>query len=125
LKGFWEKRRILKSINALDLVPVIIVKFEKNNENKIKLLVPRFSINFFYQIFKGKHLSPDYKVSLDETGSCVWLLIDGNRTISEISVEIINNYKSGNFSLENIDERIIAFISKMYQEEYITFRQLL
>lgn len=125
MKGFWEKRKILKSINALDLIPVILVKFETDNENKVKLLIPRFSINFFYQIFKGKHLSPEYKVSLDETGSRVWLLINGNRTIGEISVEIINNYKSGNFFLEKIEERITAFISKMYQEEYITFRQLL
>jgi hypothetical protein len=123
--SFFNRRKILKSTNTLDLVPVKLVSHETIDNEKIKLLIPRFSQKWLQLLFTGKKKSKEFRISLDETGSMVWLCIDGETSVGAIANQIKQNLLIHNISDHNIDERISIFISRLYQEEYITFKQLL
>lgn len=118
---FLKEKKKLKSVNSLDLIPVSLVKYEMVENGKIKLIVPRFKNKILLNIFTGKRISAYFKVSLDETGSKIWLLIDGEKSVDEISKKLD---LSGN-EKENRDEQLTAFITKLYREGFITFHQLL
>ena len=122
--SYFTRRKILKTTNTLDLIPIALVKHETLENGKIKLIIPRFSSKILAQIFTGKKKSTQFRISLDETGSNVWLCIDGEKSVSEIITELIPILISKNLSIEVIEERVSAFISRLYQEEYITFKQL-
>lgn len=125
LINFWKRRKILRSINALDLVPIPLVMHEITEDGRIKLLIPRFRNKLLQQLFTRQHLSPEFKVSLDETGSKVWLLIDGGKNAGEITDALIKIYESKGLKFDSVEERVVAFITRLYQEDYISFRQIL
>ncbi len=122
--GFWKRRKILKTINALDLVPVPLVKHLVTEEGRVKLLIPRISNKLLQQLLTGKHLSPEFKITLDEIGSKVWLLIDGNKTVAELASSIIITHEEKGLQMDSVEERVVAFITRLYQEDYISFRQI-
>jgi len=67
------------------------------------------------KIFVPKNKPPDIRVRLDEHGTAVWDLIDGNRTIKEI-VEIL----AGHFHNEkNYEYRIVTFFSQLYRQGFV------
>ena len=121
LKNFLKRRKFLKSANALDLVPVPIVKHELNEEGFVKLLIPRFQNKFLKNFFIGNNRSNEFKISLDEIGSFVWLSIDGHKTTGDITEELRNLLEIKNLRSDSIEERVVAFISKLYREKYVTF----
>jgi hypothetical protein len=122
--NFLKRRNILKSANALDLVPVTSVKYELTENNLVKLIVPRFQNKLLEKIFVGRKLKPEFKVTLDETGSLAWLAIDGLRNIEAIIEVIKTNFESKEIKLNDAENRTLAFITRLYQEEYIIFSQL-
>ena len=120
--GFLKKRKILKSANLLDLVPVRLVQHETSNDGKIKLLVPRFKHKWLQSVFTGKRKSAEFRISLDEMGRLVWLAIDSGKSVADIIENINKNIEEKENS---IDGRISAFLTRLYQEDLITFKQLL
>lgn len=119
--NFFQRRKILKSTNTLDLVPVKLVNHEFTDNGKIKLIVPRFKNELLSNIFTGRHKGKHFKISLDETGSKTWLSIDNEKNIGEIAKELQND-RTGNKPFE---ESLASFFVKLYNEGFITFRQLL
>jgi hypothetical protein len=122
--GFFKRRKILKSVNALDLIPIQLVNHEITAEGLIKLIIPRFSNKLLLHLFTGNRLTPEFKISLDETGSKVWQLIDGIKTAGEIAANLVKIFENKDLKLDSAEERVVAFISRLYQEDYITFRQI-
>ena len=120
--GFFKKRKILKSANLLDLIPVRLVQHEAHENGKIKLLVPRFKQKWLQGVFTGKRKSAEFRISLDEIGSSVWLSIDSNKSVSNIIENLNKNIEEKENSIEG---RISAFLTRLYQEDLITFKQLL
>jgi hypothetical protein len=123
-QSFFARRKILKNINSLDLVPIALVEHEILENNKVKLIIPRFSKFWLEKIFTGKKISRTFRISLDETGSQVWLLIDGVKNVADIVAQQEAIFASNNQKIDGIAERTSGFISRLYQEEYITFKQL-
>lgn len=122
---FWKRRKILKSVNALELIPVAVVKYEVTVDRKVSLVIPRFNNKFLRRIFTGARVNESYMMSLDKNGSLVWLSINGEKTIGAISKEISEYYKTTDKSFENAEERISEFLTRLYQEGCISFKQLL
>ena len=122
--SFWKRRKFLKSINALDLVPIPLVRHELTSEGLVKLIIPRFKNKILIQLFTGNRRSPEFKISLDEIGSHVWMLIDGEKSAGEIAVELLKIFENKGLKLDSPEERVVAFISRLYQEDYISFRQV-
>jgi hypothetical protein len=122
--NFLKRRNILKSANALDLIPIILIKYELAENNLVKLIVPRFQNKLLKKIFHSNKLKPEFKVTLDEIGSIVWLTIDGQKNIETIIEKMIEHFQNKGSEVNSPENRVIAFLTMLYQEDYITFRQL-
>ena len=78
---FKKKQKIV--YNYLDFTPCRNQEFIVE-DGKVKLVIPKFKSNFMKSLIP-KSKSETFKVKLDEIGSEVWLLIDGNRRVHEIA----------------------------------------
>ena len=105
----------------MDLIPVRLVQYEIAENERIKLIVPRFKNRVLINIFTGKRISKNFRITLDAIGSKIWIAIDGIESVEEISKKF--NY-SGE-KKDDFDQQLTAFITKLYREGFITFNQLL
>ena len=121
--NFFQRRSILKSTNSLDLIPVRIAKYDLEEDGTVVLLIPKFKNEKFGNWFVPKTRSNVYRVNLDEIGSAFWLETDGVKTIHEISNILVEKFKE-RVSPES-DKRIGKFVSNLYENRYITFKQLM
>lgn len=115
-----QRRKILKRANALDLIPVRKHKHEMNGNEKVKLVVPKFDKGWMQKFFIAPAGKKTVNIQLDEMGSAVWLRIDGEKTVAKIAEELVNNYPD----TDEAQDRVLSFISMLYEQRYITFRQL-
>lgn len=119
--GFFDRRKVLKSISMLDLTPFTKVGHEIAEDGTVTLLYPKFKnpkMNFFLPTSK----SPYIRLNLDEIGSESWLLIDGKRNVEEIAAKLSEKFG------EKVDpptERLGKFLSQLYNNKYISFKELL
>ena len=118
--NIFQRRKILKNENALDLVPVRRRKHELDEEDMVKLVVPKFGKQWMQRFFIAPAGKKTVNIQLDEMGSAVWLRIDGEKTVEEIAGELVSNYPD----TEEAQDRVLSFISMLYEQRYITFRQL-
>ena len=114
----------MKHINALDLIPVRQHPFDKDKDkdNRVTVRVPKFRNKTMARLFLPRRKPPFFSIHLDELGSAVWLSIDGEKNVQEICDELSERLGE---KIEPVEERIPAFISKLYQERYVLFRQIM
>lgn len=122
--NFFERRRILKKISFPDLVPIRVHGHGVNENGKIDIFVPRFNKNVLKRALQTKHRDEFIYIHLDETGTRVWLFIDGISTTGEICIKLTNEFPEKFLSPEETNERVMKFVSLLYQERYITFKQI-
>ena len=118
--NIFQRRKILKKENALDLIPIRRHKHEMNEDEKVKLVVPKFDKEWMQKFFIAPAGKKTVNIQLDEMGSTVWLRIDGEKTVAKIAEELVNNYPD----IDEAQDRVLSFISMLYEQRYITFRQL-
>ena len=63
------------------------------------------------------------RIHLDDIGTAIWLMIDGVKTIREICALLLNEHPEKLNPPEETEERVVKFISRLYQERYITFSE--
>lgn len=114
---FFKRRKILKRLNFLEAIPVRVCSHQEEEGGKVTLVVPKFSNQQFNDWFLGRR-SKNFLIRLDEAGSKTWRLIDGNRTVGEISGELEKQ------NVGETVERVTKFMTMLYEQRYITFRQL-
>lgn len=119
--NFFQRRRILKNLNYLDLIPITKIKHELNNNGNIDLVIPKFKNEGFAKWFIPKRKSLDFVVHLDEIGSAAWLEIDGKQTVKQICNNLTEKFGDKAMSIE---ERIAKFYTKLYDQRYISFTVL-
>jgi hypothetical protein len=102
----------LRKANALELIPVKLVKAANENIMPITLLIPRFRNRFMTKIINR---SQYFTVSLDETGSKVWLLIDGKRNIQQITQELCSPEEPSDEWLK----RVVGFVTSLYKKDLV------
>lgn len=112
-----RQNQFLKNKNALDLIPVRLVAYQNVNNEMVQLKVKRFKYPFLGHIF---HRSEFFHINLDKTGSEVWQLINGQRSVSSI----IENLKPKNAESEYFSEKVVVFITDLYRKDLITFQKL-
>jgi len=123
--NFLHRRKILKSVNYLDLTPVRMMEYQLTGEGKVDILLPRFKKGFWREVYRNTAKGEFIYIHLDEIGSAIWLLIDGHKKVAEICLEV---QKSKTDKLQPPDEtekRITEFLSLLYREKYISFREIL
>lgn len=109
-----------QNINLLELTPIRKHNHQINEDGLVDVLVPRFKSNFMQKLIpKGR--SPYIKANLDEIGSRVWLLMDGNRKVIEIAETLKKEMAE---KVEPVYERLHLFLTQLYQNGFIYFLEL-
>ena len=121
--GFFKRRKILKRISAQDLVPVHLLEHE-SGEDRVYLLLPRFKSSWLSRAMKPLNRKPYIRIKLDRFGSATWLLIDGIRTVNEITNTLISTPPGQLDSEADLFPRVNQFMTMLYQQRFITFRQI-
>ena len=121
LQNFFARRKILKSINALELTPLKKHEYDLNEKGAVVILVPKFKKkewSFLIPKRKSEHI----RITLDELGSAVWLTIDGKKKINTIVMELSEKLGEKIYPAE---ERILKFLSQLYNNKLISFNEIL
>jgi transcription elongation GreA/GreB family factor len=116
-----EQKKILKSINALDLTPSKNYSDEKDESGFITILIPKFKNTLLKKHIAPKLKVDHFRVKLDKFGSAVWFKIDDESNVYQIIKDI--KAKFGD-ELQEETERITKFIFQLYHKGFITFKEL-
>ncbi len=119
-KNFFERRKIFKNSNYLDLTPVLIFKSEESEDGLVTILIPRFKNNFMNKYIVREKARYIY-LKLDELGSATWKEIDGSRNVGQICEQL--KEKLGD-KIAHTEERVTKFLSILYNNRHITFREI-
>ena len=120
--NIFKRRKILKHTNALELVPVKILSHAEE-EGRVVIYVPKFESRIIHTLFPVTE-KMFFRIKLDENGTKVWNAINGNRSVAKIAAMLFSfDYLAGESS--DAQNRLLKFISLLYEKEYISFRQLL
>lgn len=121
-KGYFQKRRILKDANYLNITPVRKYQHEINSNGNVVILLPRFTGAFSRRYLQPRLKNPFIKIELDKIGSLVWLLADGQTSVKNVCNEAENQLGD---SIQPVYERVTKFYSQLYLKKLITFNEIL
>ncbi|MFW5687302.1 MAG: PqqD family protein [Bacteroidota bacterium] len=121
-KGIFEKKKILKEANFLDLTPVRKHGHETDDQGNVVILIPRFTDFIGKRWLQPRLKHPYMKLSLDEQGSTTWLLADGQNTVRDICR--IAEEKLGE-KIQPAADRVTTFFSHLYMRKIITFKEII
>lgn len=105
--------------NLLEAVPVCSASVTSEWEgDSIVIAYPRFKNRWLQRYFFSKHLSREFHVRLEEHGTAVWQLIDGERTVQEIISSLTEHFGSE----ENYASRITSYILQLQKDGFIRLK---
>ena len=119
-KGFLERRKIFKKANYMDLHPILKFEHSIGEDGLVTINIPRFNSSFFQKMILKKRSKFIY-INLDKLGSQVWLEIDGKKDVFEICN--ILKEKLGE-ELTQAEERVTKFLSILYNNKHISFKEI-
>lgn len=119
--SFKERKKILKNANTLELTPVKIYSDEKNDEDLVTVIVPKFRNKYAVKFISPKLRSDHFRIKLDRFGSAVWESINGKHKVEKIIIDIKNRFGD---ELIQEEERITKFIFQLYTQGFISFKEL-
>lgn len=106
-------------INLLEVVPVQCGHITTEWEGECAVLAfPRFKYEWMRRFLLPKGMSPDIHVRLEEHGSAVWRLIDGQRTVQEIISLLAERFKDE----ENYPSRIATYVMQLQKDGLIQLK---
>jgi hypothetical protein len=108
-------------VNLLELIPEQNIRSEKTEDELYILLKPKYRHPWMVKHILPRLKNPHFKIKLDDTGSFIWGLCDGRRTVKEISAKL--KLKFGD-KVEPLYERLGAFFQNLEKNKFITFKNL-
>ena len=97
-------------VNLLDTVPVQCGHITTEWEGEYAILsFPRFKYDW---------MSADIHVKLEEHGTAVWRLIDGNRTVQEIISLLTDHFQNE----DNYPSRVTTYIMQLQKDGFIQLK---
>jgi hypothetical protein len=122
--NFFKRRRIFKNANFLDFRPVRLLGHEVREDGGLSLLMPRFKNRVNAALFQPNSKGRFIFIKLDRFGGHIWLLIDGHTTIAQICSKLKEQFPEELQPVEETEVRVTNFFALLYQERYITFREI-
>jgi hypothetical protein len=122
--NFFQRRRIFKKINFLDLTPVQSIGHEVRDDGGINLLMPRFKNKINSALFQPNSKEKFIYIKLDRFGGHTWLLIDGRSNVSEICAKLNEQFPEELQPAEETGTRVTNFLSMLYDQRYISFLEI-
>ena len=83
--SFKERKKILKSVNTLDLTPIKLYSEEENTDELVTIIIPKFKNKIVVKLVSPKLKSDHFKIKLDKFGSAVWSKINGKTKVDQIN----------------------------------------
>jgi len=118
---YKERKKILKNTNTLDLTPVKLQREEIDRENLVTVLVPKFKSETAKKFIVPRLKSADFRIKFDKLGSSVWMNIDGKNNVQEI-INILTAEFGSQFL--QAEERVTKFFFQLYEQKFISFKEL-
>jgi hypothetical protein len=115
-----QRYKLKRKQNFFDMTPITNYKHEINSEGIVVVLIPRFDNHFVGKWLNKKSSKKEIKTDLDKSGSKVWLLIDGKRTVYDI-YKIVKDESL--LDLEQVQERIVTYMRMLYNNGLIEFKE--
>jgi hypothetical protein len=122
--NFFQRRKILKKANYLDLTPLRKMEFESLANGKVDILMPRFSHTLWKRALQPHWKQEIIRIHLDEIGSAIWLEINGTATVNELCNKLQTAHPEKLQPPDETEKRITQFLSLLYQQRYITFNEI-
>jgi hypothetical protein len=122
--NFFERRKILKRANYLELTPVRLMDQKIRDDGMVDILMPRFKNKFWREVYRNSKKGEFIYIHLDQLGSAIWQLIDGKRNVTSICSQIINDHPEKIQPVQEAEARVTKFLSRLYQEKYISFIEI-
>jgi len=116
--NFFQRRKILKNQNYLDLIPIPKVLYKLSDDNMANLIIPKFKNEEFAKWFIPKRKSLHFIIHLDEIGTATWIEIDGKQNVKQICEKLKEKF---NEKVNPVEERVTKFLTKLYDQRYISF----
>ena len=98
----------------LDARPVPSVASETEPDGRVVLLRPKFTASWM-QWLQRRLRRPYFRVKLDPSGSCLWLHLDGQRTVAELA-ELMRVAFGG--TAEPSEERAARFVQQLVEGRF-------
>jgi hypothetical protein len=122
--NFFQRRKILKKANYLDLTPVRMMDFEILEDGRVDILMPRFKHHLLKRALQPHWKKEFIRIHLDEIGSVIWKQIDGISNVNELCNRLQMTYPEKLHPQEETEKRVTDFLSLLYRERYITFKEI-
>ena len=123
--NFFQRRKILKKANYLDLTPLRQMEHELREDGKVDLLMPRFKHPVWKRALQPHWKQEFIRIHLDEIGSAIWLQADGIINVHEICNRMQASHPEKLHPPAETERRVTQFLSLLYQQRYITFREII
>lgn len=106
-------------INYLDLIPVRSEQLRWHKDLKGKVILEVENTGWFNKIAQNVFNKPKYtKVHLDQQGTFIWPLIDGERTVSDIAVLVKEEFGE---AAEPLYPRLVKYFQIVESYHFIKF----
>ncbi len=105
--------------NLFDVIPFISEHITTEKEGELSVIAfPRFRSKFMQKHFVPKNKSKIIRVRLEEHGTAVWDLIDGQRTVRDIVVALSEHFNNEN----NYEYRITTYLAQLQKNGFVKYR---
>jgi hypothetical protein len=122
--NFFKRRKFLKKVNSLELTPLRLLGHTPGEGAKVSVLLPRYRGTLLGSLLQSRTNRKYIQIRLDEFGSATWLLIDGQATVGEICSKLVEQFGESLATPEEMEDRVAKFMFVLYDQRYITFREL-
>ncbi len=119
--SFKERKKILKSVNTLDLTPIKLYSDEVDKDELVTVIVPKFKNKIVVKLVSPKLKSDHFKIKLDKFGSTVWSKINGKTKVDQIIKDLKKKFGD---EIKEEHERTTKFIFQLYTQGFISFKEL-
>lgn len=81
------------------------------------IVFPRFKRGWMRRLFLPKSMSPYIRVRLEEKGTAVWSMIDGQNTVKDIIEKLAAQFNDE----VGYESRITTYIGQLQKDGFITY----
>ena len=119
--SFKERKKILKSVNTLDLTPIKLYSEEVDNDELVTVIIPKFKNKIVVKLVSPKLKSDHFKIKLNKFGTTVWSKINGKTKVDQIIKDLKKKFGD---EIKEEHERTTKFIFQLYEQGFITFKEI-
>jgi hypothetical protein len=121
LLTYFKRRKYLRKANALELTPITRLQSETGVDGLVTVFIPKFKNKRVASFVLPGTKSNIIRLKLDVNGSKVWNAIDGSSNIADIS-RMLKEKSTDDFP--QAEERVAKFLLRIYQDRFITFKEI-